>query len=539
MKKVARAKGRISVGEAVAEAAARLSRGEDEGARILLEEVVRHEPRVPLFRYLLGVAQFRQKLVEPAISNFETACRGEEHNIDYLVALCGALMAERPLDALTRLARSKQPQAYSRLAELYFDAQKADDALRICDAGMHTCGADATIMRSRGRALWALARYEEGLECLRQVEALLPRDLATMLVLGLVLRGLGRVPESRSYMERACSLDPNSAEAHFNLGVVMLLEGDYLEGFREYEHRWGIGQFRRQKAFPQPVWDGAELKGRRVLLHSEQGAGDTIQFVRYAGFVKARGGRVILLAPTPLCRLLSWLANCEIAALDSALPHFEVQCPLLSLPRLAATDQHSIPPPAQFAVPFEMKQKWRKIVGKKGPGETRVGIVWAGSESNLNDRNRSFACRLIEPLLEIPQVHWFSLQVGPPAAQLAEPGIGSKVRDLAPELTDYAETAAAISQLDLVITADTSVAHLAASLGVTVWTLIPFAPDWRWLLERNDSPWYPSMRLFRQRVAGDWESVMYAVADALRQLLADATEGGPAIRSNRGQTDLT
>ncbi len=551
MKREARAKelrgtGSVAVGDAVKEATRRLSRGEDEGALVLLEEVVRHEPRVPVFRYLLGVAQFRQKLVDPAILSFEMASRGEEHNIDYLVALCGALMGERPMDALTHLKGAahlgaKQPQAYSRLADLLLDAQKADDALRICDSGISTCGGDATVMRSRGRALWALARCEEGLECLRKAEALLPQDLATMLGLGNVLRGLGRVKESRSYMERACSLDPNSAEAHFNLGVVMLLEGNYLEGFREYEHRWGIWQFRRQKALPQPVWDGAELEGRRILVHSEQGAGDTIQFVRYAEFVKARGGRVVLLAPAPLSRLLSWLAGCEIAPPDSPLPPFDVQCPLLSLPRLAATDQHSIPPPARFAVPYQLDHKWRKIVGEKGPGEkreTRAGIVWAGSASHFNDRNRSFTCGLFEPLLEVPHVHWFSLQVGPAAAQLAETGLGSKVRDLAPELTDYAETAAAISQLDLVITADTSVAHLAGSIGIPVWMLIPFAPDWRWLLERNDSPWYPSMRLFRQQVAGDWESVMHAVAVALCKLTATKPEAQASIPSVHRQTDL-
>jgi hypothetical protein len=148
---------------------------------------------------------------------------------------------------------------------------------------------------------------------------------------------------------------------------------------------------------------------------------------------------------------------------------------------------------------------------------TRIGIAWAGAPAHRNDRNRSFACFLLAPLLEIPRLQWFSLQVGPAVAQLAEPGIQGKINDLAPRLTDYAETAAAISQLDLVITADTSVAHLAGSLGTPVWMLTPFAPDWRWLLGREDSPWYPGMRLFRQRVAGDWPGVMHDVAAALRQ----------------------
>ncbi len=183
-----------------------------------------------------------------------------------------------------------------------------------------------------------------------------------------------------------------------------------------------------------------------------------------------------------------------------------------------------------------MKQKWSEILGQKTA--TRIGIVWAGAPAHRNDRNRSLACRLFAPLLKIPQVQWFSLQVGPASAQLAEPALENRIRDLAPGLTDYAETAAAISQLDLVITPDTSVAHLAGSLGTPVWTLLPFAPDWRWLLERDDSPWYPSMRLFRQPAAGDWESVMDSVATALRQLLDAEPAGAPAIRPAPVQTDL-
>jgi tetratricopeptide (TPR) repeat protein len=521
--------GKALVGEAVVAATRHLQQGETENAVALLEKVVHEEPRVPVFRYLLGVAQSRQNLVEPAIANFEMAVRGEEQNVDYLVALCGALFAERPLDAIDHLSRavhlgSQHAQAYSRLADLLIDAQKADDALRICDSGLTICGEDAAILSSRGRALGTLARCEEGLECLRKAEALRPRDLLTTHGLGSVLLALGRVAEARSYFERAGQLGPNSAEAHFSLALVLLLQGNYREGFLAYERRWGTRLFRRQKAFAQPVWDGMELQGRRILLHAEQGAGDTIQFVRYAEFVKARGGRVILLAPAPLSRLLSWLdCEAEIAASDSALPDFDVHCPLLSLPRLARTDEDSIPPPAHFAVPSPMKQKWNETLGEKRG--MRVGIVWAGTPSHLNDRNRSFACRLFAPLLEIPQAQWFSLQVGPAAAQLAEPGIQGKVRDLSPELTDYAETAAAVTQLDLVITADTSVAHLAGSLGTPVWMLTPFAPDWRWLLEREDSPWYPAMRLFRQATRGDWEGVVRAVAVALR--LAPKNEAKP------------
>jgi len=497
-----------------------LKQDDNQPALELLEKAVQHAPQVPVVRYLLGVAQIRQKRYEPAISNLETAVRADERNVDYRTSLGEALMTAHPLDAMPHFARavelgSKNPAAYSKLAALLVDAQKPEDALNMSDLGLAACGAHPRILESRGLALKALARYQDALQCLQKAQALLPQDPETMINLAGVLLDLGRLPESRRYLERACIIDPGNAAAHYNLGLALLLAGDYREGFSQYEGRWAIRQVgKRAPNLPQPLWDGSELAGRRILLHAEQGAGDTIQFVRYASFVRARGGRVVLRVPASLGRLLGWLGDYEIVTLNNPLPAFDVQCPLLSLPRLAATDKDSIPPPAQFFVPSQMKQKWSELLGKKTG--TRVGIVWAGAAAHRNDRNRSLACRLFAPLMEIPRVQWFSLQAGPAVTQLGESGMQDNIRDLAPELTDYAETAAAISQLDLVITADTSVAHLAGSLGNPVWMLTPFAPDWRWQLAREDSPWYPSMRLFRQRAAGDWENVMRSVAAALK-----------------------
>ena len=478
------------------------------------------------------MAQFRRKLYEPAISNLEKAVSADERNVDYLLSLGEALMTERPLDAIEHLNRavelgSKHPNAYRKLAGLLVDELKPDEALRICDKGLAACGPHAVILGSRGLALDSLARYEEALACLREVEAQTPPNHVTMMSLAGVLLHMGRLAESQSYLERACALQPDSADAHYNLGLTLLTAGNYREGFQEYEARWGIRQVaRRVASFQEPAWDGRELGGRRILLHAEQGAGDTIQFVRYVNFVRARGGRVILLAPEPLSRLLTWLGDCQVVAPSDVRPVFDVQCPLLSLPRLAETDKDSIPAPAQFFIPLKMKQKWSEVLGeKKG---MRIGITWAGAPAHRNDRNRSLACRLFAPLLEIPQAQWFSLQVGPAVAQLAESGMDGRVRDLSPQLSDYAETAVAISRLDLVITADTSVAHLAGTLGKPVWMLTPFAPDWRWLLGREDSPWYPSMRLFRQKVAGDWPGVMLEVAAALREMQPSSVSPAPA-----------
>jgi len=512
----------LSLHEAGTEAYRHLELGNNESAQELLEKAVQVAPSVAVFRYLLGVAQRRQKLYSPAIESLEKAVRLEDRNVDYLLALGDALMMEQPSKALPHLARavelgSTNPDAYSKLATLLVDGQKPEKALAVSDTGLSACGVYPGILGSRALALRALGRCHDALECLRRAEALLPQDASTMINLAGVLLDLGKLPEARSYLERACVLAPEDHAAHYNLGLALLLGGNYQDGFREYESRWSIRQNAGSSPnLPQPLWDGSDLNGRRILLHTEQGAGDAIQFVRYVDFVRSRGGQVILLAPASLSRLMSWLPRCEVTTLEAALPPADFRCPLMSLPRLAGTDLETIPPPAQFVIPEAMKQKWTAKLGP-APG-TKAGIVWAGNPGHNNDRNRSLPCRLFAPLLELPRVDWFSLQVGPAAAQLAEPAIQGRIRNLAPELTDYAETAAAISQLDLVITADTSVAHLAGSLGTPVWMLTPFAPDWRWLLERSDSPWYPGMRLFRQKVAGDWEGVMRAVGVALGKL---------------------
>ena len=531
----------LSLREAATEAYDHLQRGNNESAQALLEKTVQVAPSVAVFRHLLGVAQSRQKLYTPAIENLERAVRLEERNVDYLVALGEALMMNDPPKAVPYLARavelgSTNPDSYSKLATLLVEEQKPEQALSISDAGLKICGIYPGILGSRAMALRALGRCHEALESLRRAEALLPQDASTMINLAGVLLDLGNLPEARTCLERACVADPEDPAAHYNLGLALLLGGNYKEGFREYEARWNIRQTAGPSPnIPQPLWDGSDLNGRRILLHTEQGAGDAIQFVRYLDFVRARGGKAILLAPPSLGRLLNWLPDCEVVTPDAPLPVAAVRCPLLSLPRLAGTDKETIPPPAQFAVPEEMKQKWSM---KLGPATgTKVGIVWAGNPTHKNDRNRSFACRLFSPLLDIPNVHWFSLQVGQATAQLAEPRLQQMIRNLAPELTDYAETAAAISQFDLVITADTSVAHLAGSLGTPVWMLPPFAPDWRWLLQRNDSPWYPSMRLFRQPVAGDWDTVIQAVAVALRQLTGAKHQAAAAIPTVHGRTD--
>jgi hypothetical protein len=267
----------------------------------------------------------------------------------------------------------------------------------------------------------------------------------------------------------------------------------------------------------RPQWDGSALGGRSILLHAEQGVGDTIQFVRYAPQVAERGGLITLLCPAGLKRMLSHLSDVvQVLSPQDPVVEFDFHCPLLSLPQIFHTDLHSIPPPADLKLDQSLAQLWR---GKLEPqmGGLKVGLVWAGHPGHHNDRRRSLPLAILGELLGVENVHWFSLQKGAAAGQIQEIPQFHLI-DHTQELHDFSDTAALISQLDLVITVDTAVAPLAGTMGKAVWVLLPFSPDWRWLLERDDSPWYPTMRLFRQPAPGDWAPVVQSVAEALRKM---------------------
>ena len=313
---------------------------------------------------------------------------------------------------------------------------------------------------------------------------------------------------------QAIAVAPEYAEAHTGRAMLRLLKGQFQQGWAEYEWRWhqpGI----RQREFTQFLWDGSNLQDRTILLHAEQGAGDTIQFIRYAGLLKAQGARVVVHCPTPLRTLIERMPEVDqVFCGQETTPPFDVHAPLMSLPRLFGTELADIPsakpyltPPSHIDTPDALIKAQR----------LRVGLVWAGNPKHHNDRNRSITPNQLRPLLAIHGVNFFSLQVGaaPPVAGEGE----SPIVDLAPFLTSYDATAACLAQLDLLITVDTSVAHLAGALGRPVWLMLPVCNDWRWLEHRSDSPWYPSMRIFRQETSRDWAAVLQRIETECRLLV--------------------
>ncbi|HYZ21741.1 MAG TPA: tetratricopeptide repeat protein [Rhodopila sp.] len=332
-----------------------------------------------------------------------------------------------------------------------------------------------------------------------------------------------RPQDAEACCREALAADPSSPQARTNLSLALLMQGRLTEGWQEYEARWAVEALAgptgvRVPVLPQPRWTGQQLNGEAVLLWAEQGFGDVLQFCRYAPMVARAGGRVVLVVPAALKRLMATLDGVAevLSEHDGMLPPFDHHCPLLSLPHAFGTTLETIPAPAQYL--SGDPRPWADVLA--GMSGLKVGLVWAGRSRTEQphavaiDRRRSMRLADMLPLLSVPGCSFISLQLGPPAAQLRQaPGL--PLLDVSERLADWADTAGLISGLDLVIAVDTAVAHLAGALGRPVWMLNRFDSCWRWFLDRDDTPWYPSMRLFRQTRRGDWTGVIQRAAAAL------------------------
>jgi len=368
-----------------------------------------------------------------------------------------------------------------------------------------------------GLALLSLGRHEEAILSIDRTLALKPHLAEAHCNKGAVLHALNRLPEAIASYQRALQLKPGLAKATLNLGMVELVLGDFASGWKNYELRWNDAPLHKRD-FKQPLWKGEPLNGARILLHAEQGLGDTLQFLRYVRLVQAAGGVVILEVQDRLLSLASQLPQvAEVVLWGGPLPAFDWQCPLLSLPLAFGTTLESVP----AAVPYLSVPESSRVRAESfswPEGGLRVGLLWAGNPTFAQDsyRFRSAALDLFKPLFNTEGIHWFSLQIGESTKDLSNSSWAStRIVDLSSQVEDMADTAAQIAKLDLVITVDTAISHLAGALGVPVWVLMPFTPDWRWLQDRPDTPWYPTMRLFRQPRPGDWESVMQEIGQTL------------------------
>lgn len=331
--------------------------------------------------------------------------------------------------------------------------------------------------------------------------------------------------EALGYLDRAIELDPGFKGAYWNRSLIHLLRGNLRQGWREYESRFEspdvVRRFGRRH-FDKPLWGGEPIPGRRLLVYSEQGFGDSIQFCRYLPLLRQRVDRLVFETRPELMRLMQTLPGaieCIEQRSDGAMPgiDFDCQIPLMSLARIFDTTLETIPAQIPYlSADPRLTAQWAERMAGEG---LKVGVVWAGNPSHQNDRRRSMALAELAPLAQLPGIVLYSLQKGAAAQQIASVPAGMELIDLGPAIADFADTAAIIANLDLVVTVDTSAAHLAGALGRPVWVLLSHPPEWRWMLERDDSPWYPSMRLFRQGPSREWGGVVEQVAEALRPLL--------------------
>jgi tetratricopeptide (TPR) repeat protein len=366
-----------------------------------------------------------------------------------------------------------------------------------------------------GNTLRDLGRLEESVASHERALKLKPDSAKAHNNLGYTQRKQGKLAESRQSFNRALALEPESVDIRWNLCLLDLLEGNYAAGWSGYEVRYERKE-NRPRSFPKPIWRGEPLNGARILLHAEQGLGDSLQFLRYVPMVHAAGGKVILNVPSALGRLAANVPGVDTLTMDEeTLPAFDRHCPLMSLPLAFKTTLDSIPSEVPYlTVPEEALRAAKDL---KWPRQKRrVGLVWSGNPKCTEDQIRSMPLSCFQPLLDLEDLHFFSLQLGTAASQLT--AIQTPITDLRHAIKDLADTAALMAHLDLIITVDTSTAHLAGALAKPTWVLLPFAPDWRWLMDSEDSPWYPTVRLFRQPTFGDWDSVIARVRHEMTTL---------------------
>jgi hypothetical protein len=375
----------------------------------------------------------------------------------------------------------------------------------------------AEVLANRGAALRRTNRAEDALADYEQALAAGPTTPTLLVNRGIALAALNRHAEAIVQYERAIALDARHASAYFHRGLSRLVTGDLPGGFADNEWRWAGSETQGPpRALPGRRWTGTEnVAGATVLLYAEQGLGDTIQFARYARLLRERGARVVLEVHPPLRRLLAPVIGADsVIAMGDPLPLLDYHCPLLSAPLAFGTTLETIPRERRYLhVEPDLARKWQsRIPPRKGP---RVGFAWSGSRTLVNDLTRSIPLAKVAPLVAAaPAAVSLQVDVREPDRAVLEQSALVQVEGI----EDFADTAAIVDALDLVITVDTSVAHLAGALGKPVWVLLPFSPDWRWLLDREDSPWYPSARLFRQPRPGDWAPVIERAAAMLADL---------------------
>ncbi len=485
--------------------------------------------------YNRGVVLHEQKRFVEALASYERALAVRP---DYVEALYnrGLVLYELkdPEQALAShdrvlLLRPDFVDAQINRGNALRALKRFEEALASCERALELWQDRAAAYGNRAIVLHELQRFDEALADYDRAFAIDPGYVDALCNRGATLYEMGRLEEALASYERALAVQPDFVNAHYNEAHSRLLGGDLRRGFEKFEWRLKIEPYAsHRRAFPQPQWTGMDdVAGKTILLYAADGFGDTIQFCRYAPLVAARGARVILEVQKPLHELIGSLAGeAQVLARGEPLPDFDLRCPLLSLPRAFGTELATVPSTTPYLfVPQSRAEQWETRLPPRD--RPRIGIAWSGDPTHCNDRNRSIALSRLVPLLTEVDATFVSVQQEIRAGDAAVLQSRGDLPHFGAELKDFTDTAALISNLDLVIAVDTSVAHLAAALAKPVWILLPHIPDWRWLLGRDDSPWYPTARLFRQDATRRWDDVIVRVQAALRDFVDGGCERDP------------
>jgi tetratricopeptide (TPR) repeat protein len=527
-------------------------------AEALYRQVLASEPDNPQALHMLGVIALQVGRPDLAIGNIEAALRRGPDGEMYANLGGGYLSLGRVTDAQACLEqavkmRPNLSSAHHNLGNVYRQLGRFADAVAcyrralqlqpddsntqlnlavaltrhgdvpaavtILEKLAKAHPKDVAVRVNLGLARQAQGRLGEAVLCFRKAAELRPDLAEPHYNLGNAYKLEGRYPESAVSLRRALELMPHDADTHFSLGMTLLMLGEWREGWREYDWRWRTRDF-KVPGFTSPPWDGSDLAGRTIVVYAEQGLGDTLQFARYAPMVQQRGGNVVLRCQTPLAPLFAGVAGVQrVSPRSEPLPECDCHMPLLGLPSLFGTTPETVPAnvPYLHADP-QRRARWRDWLDQH-PGR-KIGICWQGGQGQVkDDALRSMKLSTLAPLAGVPDVQLVSLQVGGGREQLTEQAERMTVLDPALEPDEAGETfqevAALMCELERVVTIDTALAHLAGALGVPTWLALRRFPDWRWLQGREDTPWYPTMRLFRQEQVGKWDPVVARLAGAL------------------------
>ena len=465
--------------------------GDFDNAIRVMRAAVQANPQVPEVWMHLGVALAEGKLLDEARVWMEKATAAEPENAGML----------------------------QNLSSLLVDALDFEGALALCEKGLKLQPNWSIFYVVKEKAFVGLGRSQEAVDAARQAVAMEPSASTYKTLVG-ALWHAGKFEAAIEASASAVQMEPRQPLYHFDRSMLLLTMGRYVEGWKEYEWRRGLPAIQRvEPRFNGPEWGGENLHGKRIVLFTEQGFGDAIQFARYVPMVQARGGRVSLLCNPELKRLLARVEGVEAcAAMGEPLLPYEVHCPLLSLGRIFETTLETIPTQIPYisAVPQDA-ERWRAKLA--GPG-LKVGLSWSGRPTHTSDHLRSMSADEMARIMGVPGVRYYNLQKFVPTEK-KRPLLENGMVDVTDELTDFADTAALVANLDLVITVDTAVGHLAGALGKPTWLLVALVPDWRWGWTGEQSRWYPNMRLFRQTDYRDWASVLARLRQELQKLSGD------------------